>query len=58
MYISLNEFYDELELPHTDVGDELGGILDDGLIEMEYGSKNIRGWTALYTLSYNLSPQI
>lgn len=57
MYISLNEFYDELELPHTDVGDELGWNLDDGLIEMEYGSKISEDGQPCILLSYNLSPR-
>ena len=37
--ISLNEFYDELELERIDLGDELGWRVDKGLIEIDFTSK-------------------
>ena len=37
--ISLNEFYDELELERIDLGDELGWSVDKGLIEIDFTSK-------------------
>ena len=37
-YVSLSEFYDELDLDHTQVSDEMGWNLDDGLIEVTFGS--------------------
>ena len=39
MYVSLNDFYDELDLDHTKIGDELGWNLDDGLIDVYFGSQ-------------------
>ena len=39
MYVSLNDFYDELGLDHTKMGDEIGWNLDDGLIEVYFGSQ-------------------
>ena len=39
MYISLNEFYDELELDHTILGDDLGWNMDDGLLELDFSTQ-------------------
>lgn len=39
VYVSLNEFYDELDLDHTILGDTLGWNLDNGLIEVDFGSQ-------------------
>lgn len=36
-YASLNDFYDELELPHIELGDDLGWNVDKKL-KMEYGA--------------------
>jgi hypothetical protein len=33
-YVSINEFYDELDLPHTDIGDMLGWN-SDNLIDLD-----------------------
>jgi hypothetical protein len=38
-YISLNEFYDELDLSHTIMGDDLGWHIDGGLIEVYFTSQ-------------------
>ena len=39
MYVSLNDFYDELGLDHTDIGYELGWNVDSGLIDIDFGSQ-------------------
>ena len=39
MYISLSEFYDELDLPHTANSDELGWNIDVGLIEVSFSAQ-------------------
>lgn len=39
MYISLNEFYDEVGLPRTSTGDKLGWIVDKGLIDVHFSSQ-------------------
>ena len=36
LYVSLNEFYDELGQDHTALGDTLGWNLDDGRIDISY----------------------
>lgn len=38
MYISLNEFYDAIDIPRIPMGDELGWRVDKGLIEIHYGA--------------------
>lgn len=38
MYVSLSELYDELDLDHTMTSDEVGWHLDDGHVEIDYGS--------------------
>lgn len=39
MHISLNEFYDAIGLSHTPVGDELGWLVSDGMIDIHYGAQ-------------------
>lgn len=39
MYISLNEFYDEIGLKHTESGDKIGWRPDKGLIDVRFGSQ-------------------
>lgn len=56
MYISLSEFYDELELEHTDVSDLLGWNINDGLIDIHFTSKLSNGQPCL-VLQYNLAPK-
>ena len=36
MYISLNEFYDELNLEHISIGDDLGWNIDKGLMDVDF----------------------
>lgn len=57
MYISLNEFYDELELEHTDIGRELGWNMDDGLLEIDFSSQLTEDGEPCLVISYNHSPK-
>ena len=38
-YMSLNEFYDELGLESTEMGDDLGWSIDNGIIRLDYHAK-------------------
>lgn len=38
MYVSLNEFYDEIGLDHIPLGEELGWVVDKGLIDPDFSS--------------------
>lgn len=35
-YVSLNDFYDEIGLTHTDIGDNVGWNTDKGIIEIDF----------------------
>ena len=39
MYISLNDFYDEIGLKHTDTGDSVGWRIDKGKIDIRYSAQ-------------------
>lgn len=39
MYISLNDFYDEIGLKHTEVGDSIGWRIDKGKIDIRYSAQ-------------------
>lgn len=56
-YVSLNEFYDELGLPDTKLGGELGWNLDDGLVEPSFSSQIADDGTPCIVLDYNVAPR-
>lgn len=39
MSISLNEFYDAIEIPHTDLGDFLGWNIEKGYIDLDFSTQ-------------------
>lgn len=56
MYVSLNEFYDELGLKHTKGGDDLGWNLDDGFVDIEFSSQLSEDGTPCIVINYTVSP--
>lgn len=56
MYISLNEFYDEMDLPHIDIGDDLGWNIDDA-IELTFSSQLTEDKTPVLVISYEYCPR-
>lgn len=56
-YVSLNEFYDELGLEHTDLGNELGWNLDKGLVDVDFSSQIADDGTPCIVISYNVAPR-
>lgn len=56
MYMSLNEFYDELGLDHIGIGDELGWNVEDGIIDPYFGSQIADG-TPCIVLDYSVAPR-
>lgn len=56
MYVSLNDFYDELGLANTDMGYQLGWNMDDGLIEVEFSSQLADDGTPCVVMSYRHAP--
>lgn len=56
-YVSLNDFYSELGLEHTELGDELGWNLDDGLLELDFSSQLADDGTPCVVISYVVAPK-
>jgi hypothetical protein len=57
MYISLNEFYDELGLSHTAIGYEIGWNIDSGLIETDFSSQIADDGTPCIVVGYSVAPK-
>lgn len=57
MYVSLTEFYNAIGLPSTKISDDLGWNLDDGLIEIDFGSRIADDGRPCITLDYNIAPK-
>lgn len=59
MYISLNEFYDELDvdLRHIKIGDDLGWCVDKGLLEIDFSSQIADDGTPCLVMDYRIEPQ-
>ena len=57
MYISLNDFYSELGLKGTYVGDDLGWNVDDGLLRINFGSQIADDGTPCVVINYNVEPK-
>lgn len=57
-YISLNEFYDEIGIAHTSVGDDLGwNIGRDGLIKFHFGTQLSEDGTPCIVVDYGVAPR-
>ena len=57
MYISLNDFYYEIGLDNTKIGEDLGWHIDDGLIEISFSSQLANEKTPCLVLDYRIAPQ-
>lgn len=57
MYISLNEFYDEIGLPHVDLGEDLGWNVDRGFIELDFSSQLTNDGTPCLAINYRVVPR-
>lgn len=58
MYISLNDFYYELNLPRIDLGDDLGWNTDDGDIQPYYSSMIASNDEPCLVISYLVKPRV
>ena len=56
-YISLNEFYYELGLDGSSIGDELGWNVADGLIELEFSAQLDTDGTPCIVIDYTIAPK-
>lgn len=55
-YVSLNDFYDELGIPHIPIGDDMGWRVDRGLIEVDFGSQLASDDTPCVVMRYEVAP--
>ena len=56
-YVSLNEFYDELDLAHTAIGYDIGWNIDDRKIQVNFGSQIAEDGTPCIVISYDVAPK-
>lgn len=56
-YVSLNDFYDELNIPHVEMGDQMGWRVDRGLIEIDFGSQLADDDTPCVVIRYDIPPE-
>lgn len=57
MYASLNDFYDEIDIPPVRIGDEIGWNIDDGEIDISFSSQLADDGTPCLVISYNVAPK-
>lgn len=57
MYISLNDFYYEIGLNPTSVGDDLGWNIDHGYIELSFSSQLADEGTPCLVIDYKVAPR-
>lgn len=57
MYISLNEFYSEIGLKNTPLGEELGWQIDDGYIDLRFSAQLAEDETPCLVLDYRVTPK-
>lgn len=57
MYISLNDFYYEIGLTSTGLGDELGWNIDKGYIDPDFSSQLAEDGTPCLVISYLVEPR-
>lgn len=56
-YVSLNDFYDEVDISHTEMGRELGWSVNDGLIEIYFSSQLADDGTPCLVVDYSTPPK-
>lgn len=56
-YVSLNDFYDELELEHIPIGYEVGWNVSDGFLEIDFSSQLTEDGRPCVVLDYVRAPK-
>lgn len=56
-YVSLNDFYDEIGLSRIRLGDELGWVVDKGLIDIDYSSQLDENGEPALVIDYRVAPR-
>lgn len=57
MYISLNEYYFEIGVDHTSIGDDLGWNIDTGYIEPQFSAQLAPDETPCVVVSHSVPPR-
>lgn len=57
MYVSLNDFYFEIGLDPTSVGDELGWNIDHGYIDLDFSSQLTKKGEPCLVIDYKVGPR-
>lgn len=56
-YVSLNEFYEEIGLERTGIGEDLGWVIDDGQIEIIKSSQLAADGRPCLVIEYSVAPR-
>ena len=56
-YVSLNDFYELLGLPYSEMGDLLGWNMDLGLVEINFSSQLTEDQRPCLVLDYYVAPK-
>lgn len=57
MYASLNDFYDEIDIPQVKIGDEIGWNIDDRELDIDFSSQLAEDGTPCLVISYSVAPK-
>ena len=57
MYVSLNDFYYEIGLRPSDIGDDLGWNIDDGLVDLYFSSQIAEDGRPCLVINYRIAPR-
>lgn len=57
MYISLNDFYYEVGLSNTKLGDDLGWTMNDGFVDISFSSQLSDDGTPCLVMDYRVAPR-
>lgn len=57
MYVSLNEFYDEIGLSYTSIGEKLGWNISKGMIEISFSAQLSENETPCLVIDYSVAPE-
>lgn len=57
MYVSLNDFYYEIGLDNTKIGDDLGWNVNDGFVDLRFSSQLATDGTPCLVIDYNVAPR-
>ncbi len=57
MYVSLNDFYYEIGLRPSDIGDDLGWNIDDGFVDLYFSSQIAEDGRPCLVINYRIAPR-